>query len=141
MRTLAIALVLLCSCMAVAQSKPTHADMANQSICYAQALVVVPKTDKYPAKLDGAHYDAVSKTCYVQWSRMAWTSAQWDGIDQIEVEDAFEHKYVAEFIGVAGEGITPPTSCQVNGEKCDSRAQFNGLLWKFIPAFKPVTAN
>jgi len=185
MKTLlaAVALALISAIGASAQTRPVknplqHADMADQRTCYEQARVVVDriaKEDKdYAEKnnsnaigsqinygisyLGGAHFDAASKTCYVE--RIKMTTMSFGTLDkpdsvritimnQVEIEDAFEGKSIASFFGTstkngAGENPfedAPPSVCQVNGEKCDSRAVFNGLLWKLIPAFRPVDAK
>lgn len=120
-------------------------------------------------ELYGVYYDAQSKTCYVAFSKTTtWDSYvvpsactsilvqctplldSTENLHNVWVEDAFEGKEFAHFIGsesataVDGklrefEGETPEL-CHVNGTTCDSRAAFNRLLCDLIPAFQPVDA-
>ena len=167
----AIVLALLSAGGASAQTHPKpspqqHASVADQQACYQQARGVVDRIqsdDREYAKthdsliisngianFDGAHYDAASKTCYVQWSRFSVFGSMdvaVTNLNVIAVEDAFEGKSIATFVenstikhGDAAFIDQPPIACQVNGTKCARRAEFNGLLWDFLPAFRPVDA-
>ena len=167
MKRIAMLLFALVLSVPAFAQKSSHADMANQGICYQQAKQVVDliaaddtkysKTHDEPgrvsygtAQLDGAHYDSASKTCYVKWSRMMFSTypSFSSMFFTVIVADAFEGKDIATFHGddvrqeTGGDFVEEtPVTCQVNGTQCDSRAQFNGLLWKLIPAFRPVNAH
>jgi hypothetical protein len=147
------------------QTKPKnqdHANLTHQQMCYQQARQYVAdenvtrsKLNDYDNSLYGfsqAHYDPKTQTCYAEIGRSQPSfppeATAYGTIETIEVVDAFEGKTIAFFV----DGFTQdkktgklawaePSACQVNGEKCTSRPTFNYLLWKLIPAFRPVTAT
>ena len=128
--------------------------MATQKACYRQAREYVGDANKSAEPehdywaFTQAHYDPTSKICYVQYDHTQSSPASilW----MVLVTDAFEGKDIASFVGAShaksdepGAPYTEskPMVCHVLSEKCDSRAEFNGLLWKLLPAFRPVTAT
>jgi hypothetical protein len=163
---IAVLLVLFCTTPTFGQMQPKpdkHADLADRKMCYEQAQKYVADSnakviqDKlapwrdYHWTFEAAHYDVKTQTCYVQYERHPQTfppeSTAYVVVDEIRVDDAFEGKEIAAFVGgysmdkQSGKTANSPlTFCQVNGEKCNERAVFNGLLWKLIPAFRPVMA-
>jgi hypothetical protein len=69
-------------------------------------------------------------------------------IDYVFVDDVYENKTIAEFVGSdvkdgddAEFKENPPIGCNVNGQKCSRRAEFNSLLWDFLPSFRPIDAK
>lgn len=131
----------------LAVSAQTRGSMAEQQVCWQQArdyVVARNKGDKINYSFEQAHYDATTKTCYVQYGTVTQLV---EGFLTyfVYVDDAFEGKTFALFVGAnhleSGEYKEDiPTSCQVNGKECKERTVFNGMLWKFIPAFRPVNA-
>jgi hypothetical protein len=138
MRNIALILVFV-STVAIAQKAP----LAEQKSCYEQARKYVADSNAAtnPPGLysfSQAHYDSKVHTCYVLMQSVDPVGNS--AIMNIVVDDAYEGKIVAQCVYTIGAN-DKPTVCQVNGQKADSRANFNYLLWKMIPAFKPVTAE
>lgn len=144
------------------QANLSRAKLTDQQKCYQQARQYVAdenatrsKLNDYDTSLYGlsqAHYDPKTQTCYAQIARSQASypadATVYGTIETIEVVDAFEGKQIALFVDSVTQdkktgrlAWTEPSACQVNGEKCASRATFNYLLWKIIPAFRPVTAT
>jgi len=157
-----IALILLGTLvLASGTAAQDHGGLSDQQACYQQAKQFVadknasgfktgPNDDSH-FTLSQAHYDPKTKVCYAQVDRLspvypAESSLQ-AYVEMIEVVDAFEGKNIASFVDSysvdkdGGLKHVAPSECQVNGEKCSERAVFNHLLWKFIPAFRPVNAQ
>lgn len=150
---------LFATCSVQAQKPPANErrELADQQTCYQQARQYLSDLNKdvlkseKEASLSQAHYDPKTKMCYAQIERtfsiFPSDSKYRSYVQEIRVVDAFEGKMIAMFVtaySVEEDGKIKwedPTACTVAGEKCIKRAVFNGLLWKLIPAFKPVDAN
>lgn len=120
----------------------------NADLGPAPVLPDYPELHK-PYEFEQAHYDAKTQICYVQMSRgmsMFPPGGALEGvISEVIVADAFEGKEIAHYDQSwstdSKTGKTTwaeSTECQVNGQKCGSRPEFNSLLWESIPAFQPV---
>ena len=147
------------------QTKPKnqdHTSLTDQQMCYQQARQYVADKNATRSKLNDydnslydlsqAHYNPKTQTCYAEIGRSQPSypteATIYGTIETIEVVDAFEGKTIALLIDgftqdkkTGKPTWTEPSACQVNGEKCTSRPTFNYLLWKLIPAFRPVTAT
>lgn len=157
--TFATIVFLFAAYSAQAQKPPVNerGEPADQQTCYQQARQYLSDVNKDVAKpdkeaiLSQAHYDPKTKMCYAQIERtfsvFPSDSKYRSYVQEIRVVDAFEGKMIAMYVtaySVEEDGTikwSDPTACTVAGEKCTKRPVFNGLLWKLIPAFKPVDAN
>jgi len=148
------------------QTPNPSAIVGDKVACYNQAQAYVDRQNKESTPLmpgeswskpvyglDQAHYDAKAQVCYLQMRRgfsvFPPDSRSRSTVEEVAVLDAFEGKTIALFVDTVdypktAEGkITQskPEVCDVNGAKCSSREEFNGLLWKLIPAFQPVDCH
>jgi len=140
MRTLAIALVLLCACTAFAQQSDL---LMQRQLCDAQAekifnhtLATFHESDRqFITKTDAeykSHLDPKASICYVVISGMTdgWTSDRGDGKKTlagvpmsifIDIIDAFEHTTVASYQTFTAMDLSGMwQSCEVKGKKCAS---------------------
>lgn len=130
-------LLALASSSALAQK----ASLTEQKACYEQAQRYLADNNAVNQRMKPpvqyvflqAHYDSKEETCYVESSSDFSSSGMW-----IVVEDAFEGKAIAKCFFALDLTEKPP-DCQVNGENAESVAVFDSMLWKLIPAFRPVT--
>jgi hypothetical protein len=151
--------------IAIPAAPQTRGNIADQQACYLQAKQVVAekiqeaeneKAFHESYSFTQAHYDGKVQVCYVEYSHIIYIPTNRNGeysntsyVHETVVADAFEGKTVATLVLSVdtSDGYKETVStdiagtCQVNGETCTSHATFNGLLWKFIPAFKPVNAK
>lgn len=136
MRALPIFVLVTVVTMATAQ-KGTQSE---QRACYEQAKKFVEDntSSDFPMMFMQAHYDPKNGTCYVQTQS---TSAKGKDFIVASVYDAYEGKDVASCSYYSdGKSITND-DCYVAAEFAESRAEWNELLWKFIPAFKPINVK
>jgi hypothetical protein len=147
-------------------TKAQNGSLADQQKCYQQShQYVADKTATQkkigfsgepaePHEFEQAHYDAKAQICYVEYTHVDYTYALASTyghriyVMQYFVDNAFEGREIAGLTIMVDwtNGYVETTgassgSCHVNGEKCSSHAEFNGLLWVFIPAFRPVEAR
>ena len=92
MRTLAIALVLLCSCAAFAQQR--EASFSQQRECWIQTKKVFEDHPQYGDYL--SHYDAKANVCYAELSRFDLKD-DGHGVFEMLVLDAFENAIRAQY--------------------------------------------
>jgi hypothetical protein len=157
MKTLSFVILLLAATPAFAQTQKERGEIADQTACYQQARVYLADLDKMNGatyKLEHAHYDPKSRICYAQikWTLDITETVSQDPkedqafVEDIAVVDAFEGRQIAQYVDSyhftkTGATWSAPSACNVNGEKCKERAVFNYLLWKLVPAFKPIDAE
>ena len=157
---LVVAAVMLTT-MSRAQTAPQSGGistiLADKKACYDQARAYVADENrdatptvpteswaKMAYTLEQDHYDAGTQTCYVWMTGMkdVFPPDSSNGrvvVVQATVADAFEGKEIADYTAtISADGTWSNFTGQVNGEKCNDKAQWNGLLWKLIPAFQPV---
>lgn len=161
MKSLITVSLLASFCLSSTQAQgQRRATLGDRRACYDQAQAYVAKRNENSAALPGepwaktsysfgqAHYDARAQICYVLVNTTMPVfppdSAHHSQVEQVIVDDAFEGKRIAIYTNarsVDGAGqitSSKPTDCEVNGEKCSARPEFNRLLWKLIPAFQPA---
>jgi hypothetical protein len=136
-----------------------HAYVKQQNEAMGTNFDTFNPTVKWTYDFSQAHYNPASKICYVEVQHFEVNPSLTEMLWVVLVDDAFEGKNYARFLGgstllpdkppgncaVAGTPCSwkenSPTLCFVRETKCGSRAEFNGLLWEFIPAFEPVDAT
>jgi hypothetical protein len=121
---------------------------SEQRECYRQAHQYVAERRASGGedwKLEQIHYEAKNRTCYVEMG-LSEPLLSDDGtgrvLNTVTVDDAYEGKTVAlcaylssesgSLFGVMSDG------CYVGEKPAKSVAHWNYLLWKILPAFKPV---
>ena len=136
MRKLFIIFGLLSSSVAWSQQKGPQTE---QAACYRQArqYVADSSSEEFKSTFESAHFEPKTQTCYVEMTSAISNSS----VISVTVADAYEGRTIAQCVHPLVGDNKPLEYCQVNGEKAASRAIFNDLLWKLIPAFEPVTSH
>lgn len=124
--------ILLLSAYAAAQK----GSLSEQKMCYQQARKFVADTNAGSRDewlFDQSHYDVKTKTCYVKLTR--FFSSEGKPYTETNIADAYEGKLIGFCVSPTGE--VEEGGGLLGGQKAKSRDEWDGLVTKLIPAFKP----